>query len=188
MQGNVSRPCMQSVYTHKKKSPFYSNHLLLLGRSRFQALREHYAASGLETRIHGNVKRLPANTLTYHERENAMRLIQGYSRANSILLPGRIPGYKKDDRHHPLPRRFVLEAILHLPLQLVWLQYQAACEEAAIRAAAYNTICVLWRTLLPHITVMRPMTDLCFECQKNSTALMRSANQAEEEKSEVCLN
>ena len=56
---------------------------------------------------------------------------------------------------------------------------------AAIRAAAYNT---LWRRLLPHITVMRPMTDLCFVCQQNSTAIVRSANKAEEDKKEVCHN
>ena len=29
------------------------------------------------------------------------------------------------------------------------------------------------------------MTDLCWTCQQNSTALMRSANTPEEEKSEV---
>ena len=77
----------------------YSNlsSFFFLGRSRFQAMREHYAASGLETRTHGNLKRLPSNSLTHHERENAVRFIRGYSRANSILLPGRIPGYKKDD-------------------------------------------------------------------------------------------
>ena len=69
---------------------------------------------------------------------------------------------------------------------MVCLQYQAACETAGIRAAAYNTFCRLWRELLPHIRVMKPMTDLCPTCQQNSTAIMRSANLPEEEKSEVC--
>ena len=50
--------------------------------------------------------------------------------------------------------------------------------------AAYNTFCKLWRELLPHITVMKPMTDLCAVCQENSTAIMRSAN-LPDEKSEV---
>lgn len=48
--------------------------------------------------------------------------------------------------------------------------------------------CKLWRTLLAHITVMKPMTDLCLVCQQNSTAIMRAANMDELEKSEVCLN
>ena len=33
---------------------------------------------------------------------------------------------------------------------------------------------------------MKPMTDLCHVCQQNATALLRAANTAEEDKSEVC--
>ena len=32
---------------------------------------------------------------------------------------------------------------------------------------------------------MKPMTDLCWVCQQNSSAIMRAANTAEEEKSKV---
>ena len=71
--------------------------------------------------------------------------------------------------------------------QDVWVEYKLACDEAGIRAAQYNTFCTLWRKLAPHITVMKPMTDLCAVCQKNSTAIMRAANKAEEEKSEVLI-
>ncbi len=70
-------------------------------------------------------------------------------------------------------------------LQSVWVQYKLACEETGLRAAAYNTFCTLWRQLAPRITVMKPMTDLCWVCQQNSTAIMRAANTPEEEKSEV---
>lgn len=45
-----------------------------------------------------------------------------------------------------------------------------------MRHAAYTTFCLMWKTLLPHITVMKPMTDLCAVCQHNSTAIMRAAN------------
>ena len=76
--------------------------------------------------------------------------------------------------------------IINFPaLQLVWLEYQAACESAGLRVAAYNTFCKLWRELLPQVTVMKPMTDLCAVCQQNSTAIMRAANLPEAEKSEV---
>ena len=72
--------------------------------------------------------------------------------------------------------------------QSVWLQYEAACGEIGIGAVAYKTFCAFWTSLLPHITVMRPMTDLCAVCQQNSTAIMRAANLHEEDKSEVCYN
>lgn len=63
--------------------------------------------------------------------------------------------------------------------------YKLAADEANIRAAAYNTFCTLWRVLAPFITVMKPMTDLCWVCQQNSAALMKAANTPEEEKSAV---
>ena len=54
-----------------------------------------------------------------------------------------------------------------------------------LRAAAYSTFCTLWRKLLPHIRVMKPMSDLCWVCQQNSTAIMRSAHLPPGDKSEV---
>ena len=54
-----------------------------------------------------------------------------------------------------------------------------------MREVAYNTFCTLWRTLVPQILVMKPMTDLCWVCQQNSAAIMRAANTLDEEKSEV---
>ena len=57
--------------------------------------------------------------------------------------------------------------------------------ETGLRAAQYSTFCILWRKLLPHITVMRPMTDLCWVCQQNSVALGRANNSPLEDKIEV---
>ena len=50
---------------------------------------------------------------------------------------------------------------------------------------AYSTFCRIWQQILPHIRVTKPMSDLCWICQSNSIAIMRSANHPEEEKSEV---
>ena len=69
----------------------------------------------------------------------------------------------------------------------MWQEYTDACEELEIQAAAYSTFCLKWVELVPFITVMRPMTDLCSTCQDNSTLTMRAANATEEEKSEVII-
>ena len=37
--------------------------------------------------------------------------------------------------------------------------------------------------LVQSIIIMQPMTDLCWQCQKNSTVIVRSSNCSEEEKS-----
>ena len=63
--------------------------------------------------------------------------------------------------------------------------YQAAATCDSVRAVAYPTFTRLWRSLLPSIILMRPMTDLCWQCQKGSIAIQRSANLSEEEKSDA---
>ena len=67
----------------------------------------------------------------------------------------------------------------------VWAEYKLSADEANIKAAAYTSFCSLWRQLVPHITVMKPMSDLCWICQQNSVAIMRAANSPETAKSQV---
>ena len=57
--------------------------------------------------------------------------------------------------------------------------------EAGLRAAAYTTFLKYWRDLTPHIVVMKPMSDLCWVCQKNSSAIMKTMNMPDEMKSSV---
>lgn len=64
---------------------------------RFKAIKAHYLATGLTTRVHKNTRRLPPNTLTFVEIKNLVRFVKAYADLHGILLPGRIPGYKRDD-------------------------------------------------------------------------------------------
>ncbi len=50
-------------------------------------------------------------------------------------------------------------------------------------SVAYPAFIRLWRSLLPAIVIMKPMTDLCWECQRNSAAILRAANCPDTEKS-----
>ena len=93
-----------------------------------------------------------------------------------MLLPGRVPGYKDTDVKL-LPSSTTKHSI--------WEQYIQAAATTLMRAVAYSTFTHLWRQLLPNVIVMKPMSDLCWVCQQNSTAIMRSANRPEEEKSTV---
>ena len=52
---------------------------------------------GLTTRQHGNHNRVPHNSLSFVETKNVIRFLSAYAEAHVILLPGRIPGYKRDD-------------------------------------------------------------------------------------------
>ena len=72
------------------------NYVYLAGKDRFMALKASYLATGLTTRIHGNVRRLPKHALKFHEVKNLVTFLNNFAEKNAIL-PGRIPGYKHDD-------------------------------------------------------------------------------------------
>lgn len=46
----------------------------------------------------------------------------------------------------------------------------------------------IWKDVLPHISTMKPASDLCFECQQLMSLIMRSAHLSEDEKSERLRN
>ena len=70
-------------------------------------------------------------------------------------------------------------------MKAVWMEYKLACEASGVRAAGLCSFRQHWRKLLPQIKVMKPMSDLCWECQQNSVAMMRAANLHISEKSDV---
>ena len=66
--------------------------------------------------------------------------------------------------------------------------YSSAMLEVSSRAVAYSTFCRLWKQLLPSVVLMKPMSDFCWQCQQNSSAILRAANYPESEKSETLIN
>lgn len=68
-----------------------------IGKDRLRLVKGHYIANGLETRVHGNRKRMPHNYRSPEVINNVVKFLQNYAEENAILLPGRIPGYKRDD-------------------------------------------------------------------------------------------
>ena len=44
-----------------------------------------------------NTKRLPHNPLTYEDITKIVKFLSNYAEEQAILLPGRVPGYKRDD-------------------------------------------------------------------------------------------
>lgn len=147
-----------------------------IGDFRLKAIKNNYLAHGLVPRVHGHTGRLLSHSLTLSDVENLLKFVLQYTEANAILLPGRVPGYKRDDIQI-LPSTTTKKA--------VWLLYMETCQQLGERSLAYSTFCKVWSQFLPYVVVARPMTDLCWKCQQNSTAIVRSANLSEEEKSEV---
>ena len=65
----------------------------------------------------------------------------------------------------------------------IWRSYITAAEaDATIRSVAYTTFGYLWKKLTPSVVIMKLRSDLCWQCQQNSTAIIRTANLSEADK------
>ena len=73
------------------------NFLHGIGNHRVKAVKQSYLQNGLTVRIHGNTGRTPHNALSFQQISNIVKFIQNYAEQHAILLPGRIPAYKRDD-------------------------------------------------------------------------------------------
>lgn len=147
-----------------------------VGNKRYKALKKHYSLNGLVPRQHGNTGKPRANAFHPNDVLHATNYIISYAEANGVVLPGRIPGYKRSDLQL-LPSATTKRG--------VWLLYRQEAEAAAIRAVGHSTFLALWQKFLPQILVTKPLTDLCAVCHRNSTLLVRHSNCSEEEKSQV---
>ena len=117
----------------------------------------------------------PKNTLSFETIKEVVTFLTNYSEQHGLLLPGRVPGYSRSDIKL-LPSSTSKRAI--------WRLYQGAMVAVESRPAGYSTFCKLWRQLLLSLVLMKPMSDLCWQCSQNSTAIMRAANSGETEKSQ----
>jgi hypothetical protein len=71
-----------------------------------------------------------------------------------------------------------------MPKSSVYRSYKTACSAIPATPVGRSTFYDLWNRFLPYIGTMKPSSDLCFECQKNVTSIIRSAHLSEDEKSQ----
>ena len=147
-----------------------------VGKRRYDAVQQHFLDHGIQDRLHGNSKKLPHNGFTTPELKCVVAFIKNYAEENAILLPGRVPGFKRSDLQL-LPT--------HTAKRSVWEHYMMSCASLTFRVAAYTTFCAIWRKYMPHIVITTPKTDLCWTCQQNSFAITASSNKPDSEKSRV---
>ncbi|XP_074634268.1 uncharacterized protein LOC141892822 [Acropora palmata] len=146
-----------------------------ISKSRFQKLLDHYRNHGLSVQIHGNSRRLPHNTLPQAVVEDVKNFLSNFADENAFLLPGRIPGFKNED--------IQLLSLSDTKMR-VWNSFKNVCEESNKQTVSYTKFNELWKQFHPNLVVAKPMSDLCFTCQHNTSKLLRAANLPEEEKSE----
>ena len=147
-----------------------------LHKNRFYSLVKHYRLNGLSLRTHGNKKRLPSSAFSAATVERVVKFIMNVAEDQALLLPGRVPGFKRID-------------VKLLPSSMtksrLWKSYQGACAAVGHESVGYSKFCDLWTQLCPFIVIMRPASDLCWTCQKNNNQILKSANLPDVQKAEV---
>ena len=83
----------QGVKVCRKTFLFLHN----IGEFHLKAIKAQYLAEGLVPRIHGHSGRIAPNALVLEHVQSIVTFVMQYAETNGILLPGRIPGYKRDD-------------------------------------------------------------------------------------------
>ena len=132
--------------------------------------------SYLVHRIHVNTGRQPHNALKDKDIKKIVKFLKRIAEEHGILLPGRTPGVRDYKRSKLLTSS--------MSKRQIYGMYKASCDEQE-RIPSESAFKLAWKLYVPHITIMKPMTDLCSTCRKNSRALVRSSNTSLEKQSEV---
>ena len=176
------RKNMSITFYHRGMNICRKTYLFLhnMGKKKYENIKASVKQDGILPRQHGNLRRVPHNALTLEETQAVVTYITNYTEENGIYLPGRIPGFKKADIQI-LP--------CHTTKKAVWQQY---CQAVSVlpsghvaKEIGYRTFLLLWQKLLPNIIVGKPMTDLCWYCQRHTTLIQRAMNRPEEDKTQV---
>ena len=169
-----------AFYYHGKricKKTFLFLHCL--NKNRFCSLVRHYRKNGLSVRVNGNKKRLPSSVFSSETIEQVVKFILNSAEEQALLLPGRVPGFKRIDVR-------LLPSVL--TKHGLWKTYCEISTGQGKIHVGYSKFCDLWSQLCPFVLIMRPATDLCWMCQKNNNLIQKTANLPEAEKVEAVRN
>ena len=86
----------RAVYYHQAKRVCLRTFIFLHNtkKDKFFNIKESCNENGIAPRVHGNSRRLPVHALTF---DDVSHVVWNYAEDHAILLPGRIPGYKRSD-------------------------------------------------------------------------------------------
>ncbi|KAK2547349.1 hypothetical protein P5673_032757 [Acropora cervicornis] len=99
VSGEKRKRSQRSAFTFQAR-PISKEMLLRLygiSSSRFRRQKDHCEDNGISLRVHGNHGRLPPNVTSQTVNEEVKNFLTNYVEENAVLLPGRIPGFKKED-------------------------------------------------------------------------------------------
>ncbi|KAL8617462.1 hypothetical protein ACOMHN_018943 [Nucella lapillus] len=150
-----------------------------ISRNLLTRLSKHYQTEGLaQPSKKSGGRRSNTRSLKYQDTEAVKKFICHYAEDHAVSLPGRLPGFKREDI------RLLPSAI---PKSGIYRQYADHANQAGLRVVGASTFRQLWLELCPYIVMAKPMTDLCWRCQRNNGRIFRGTFITDEEKNDLIL-
>ena len=106
-----------------------------IGKNKFCSLLKRYKENGLSLRVHGNKKRPPSWTVPSQIAEQVVRFILNVAEKQALLLPRRVPGFKRTDVHL-LPSA--------LTKHRLWMTYTGICTSQGQQSVGYSKFCCVF--------------------------------------------
>ncbi|XP_067939703.1 uncharacterized protein [Watersipora subatra] len=138
-----------------------------IGKNTFQTLKRHYRTEGAVPRSF-NYQGRNKRAVTSDDSKSIADFLDHITSIHSLDLPGRVSGFRREELKI-LPSSFTVESIYEL--------YKQKCQQAMLNFKCKSTFRAIWKELRPYLIITKPSTDLCWLCQKNNMAYLRSANQ-----------
>jgi hypothetical protein len=138
-----------------------------LSQDRLTGLLKWYKTDGLVPKYKksgGRLSTLAKQALSFDDIKRTVSFIICYADDHARVLPGRVPGFKHDD--------IKLLPSSHTKV-VVYGQYKKSLEGTDFRVVGESSFRSLWNQLTPYIVTAKPMTDLCWTCQRNNTLIYR---------------
>lgn len=130
-----------------------------VGEFHFKAIKSSYLTGGLVPRVHKHKGRVAPNAVQLDDMRAILTFVMQYAENNAILLPGRIPGYKRDDIQL-LPCTTAKRA--------VWRLYQESAELLSLGSLSYSFFCQVRKESGLHTYLIK--TPL--RCGRNSSLIL----------------
>uniref|UniRef100_A0A1X7V0Y7 TTF-type domain-containing protein n=1 Tax=Amphimedon queenslandica TaxID=400682 RepID=A0A1X7V0Y7_AMPQE len=127
-------------------------------------LRRHFLQNGMKPRVHGNTGHIPCHALSVKGIKDVVTFLENYAEDYAILLPERIPGVR-----HYIKAKLLPSSVSRC---MVYRQYADPGRKPALSESSFKRI---WRKYVLHIYSIKPMTDSCWTCKKNSTTISQIA-------------
>ena len=136
-----------------------------ISQDRLTSLMKWYKAEGLVPKEKKSGGRSNVTcALHFDDIKRVIQFVTNYASDHALVLPGRVPGFRRDDVKL-LPSSHTKK--------VVYVKYTESLKDTNTRVVGESSFYSLWNKLVPYIVSAKPMTDLCWICQKNNTLIYR---------------